>query len=79
MPLSLYRPDVDALRTGKPRVVVGIGKESAGQPIDSMGRALAAKLGTEPFLFPGAHMGFDLHADTFAENLHRAFTQGKGV
>ena len=79
MPLSLYRPDVDALRTGKPRVVVGIGKESAGHPIDSMGRALAAKLGTEPFLFPGDHMGFALHADTFAENLHRAFDQGNGV
>ena len=79
MPLSLYRPDVDALRTGKPRVVVGIGKESAGQPIDSMGRALAAKLGIQPFLFPGDHMGFDLHADTFAENLHRAFAQGKGA
>ena len=79
LPLSLYRPDVDALRKGKPRIVVGIGKESAGQPIDSMGRALAEKLGTEPILFPGDHMGFDPHADTFAETLHRAFIPGKGI
>lgn len=79
MPLSLYRPDVSALRKGQPRVVVGVGEESAGQPIDSMGRALAAKLGTEPVLFPGDHMGFAPHADTFAETLHRAFAQGKGI
>ena len=78
MPLSLYRPDVDALRTGKPHVVVGIGKESAGQPIDSMGRALAAKLGTEPFLFPGDHMGFDVHTDTFAENSAPGIRPRKG-
>jgi pimeloyl-ACP methyl ester carboxylesterase len=79
MPLSFYRPDVDALRKGKPRVVVGIGKESAGQPIDSMARALAEKLGTEPVFFPGDHMGFEPHADTFAATLHRAFAQGKGI
>ena len=72
MPLSLYRPDVDALRTGKPRVVVAIGEQSAGQPIDSMGMALAEKLGTEPVIFPGDHMGFDPHADTFAATLHQS-------
>ena len=42
----------------KPRVVVAIGKESAGQPIEGMGMALAAKLGTKPVMFPGDHMGF---------------------
>ena len=56
----------------KPRVVVGIGEESAGQPIDSMGMALADKLGTERVPFPGDHMGFEPHADTFAATLHRA-------
>ncbi len=79
MPLSLYRPDVGALREGKPRVVVGMGKQSAGQPIDSMGRALAEKLGTEPLLFPGDHVGYILNPDTFAETLHQAFAQGKGI
>jgi len=72
MPLSLYHPDIDALRAGKPRVVVAIGKESVGQPIEGMGMALAAKLGTEPVMFPGDHMGFSPHADTFAEALHQA-------
>ncbi len=73
MPLSLYRPDIDTLRAGKPRVVVAIGEQSAGQPIYAMGIALAERLGTEPVFFPGDHMGFGAHADTFAETLHRAF------
>jgi pimeloyl-ACP methyl ester carboxylesterase len=72
MPLSLYRPDVAALRAGRPRIVVGIGEQSAGQIIHDMGMALARKLGAEPVVFPGDHMGFDPHADTFAETLHRA-------
>jgi pimeloyl-ACP methyl ester carboxylesterase len=72
-PLSLYRPDIDALRKGQPHVVVGIGEESAGQPIQGMGTALADKLGTEPVAFPGDHMGFVLHAAAFAETLHLTF------
>jgi hypothetical protein len=47
--------------------------ESAGQPIDRMGMALADQLGTERLLFPGDHMGFGPRADTFAATLHRAF------
>jgi pimeloyl-ACP methyl ester carboxylesterase len=70
MPLSLYRPDVDALRAGKPLVVVGIGEGSAGQPIEGMGMALAEKLGTEPVTFPGDHMGFETRAQPFATTLH---------
>ncbi len=70
-PLSFYRPDVAALRAGKPRVVVGIGEQSAGQPIEQMGMALAEQLGTERVLFPGDHMGFAPHPDTFAATLHR--------
>jgi pimeloyl-ACP methyl ester carboxylesterase len=73
MPLSLYRPDVDVLRNGKPPIVVAIGEESAGQPIHDMGMALAVKLGTEPVAFPGDHMGFEPHASAFAETMHRAF------
>ena len=76
MPLSLYRPDVDALRKGKPRIVVAIGEQSAGQPIHDMGMALAKKLGTRPVMFPGDHMGFEPHADAFAETLHRTFDGG---
>lgn len=72
MPLSLYRPDIGALRTGKPLVVVGIGEQSAGQPIEGMGMALAEKLGIEPVIFPGDHMGFDTLAQPFATTLHKA-------
>jgi pimeloyl-ACP methyl ester carboxylesterase len=79
MPLSLYSPDVKALRGGQPRIMVGIGEESAGQPIERMALALADKLGTKALHFPGDHMGFELHAEAFAEILHRAFTQGKDI
>ncbi|RJT42326.1 alpha/beta fold hydrolase [Mesorhizobium waimense] len=72
MPLSLYRPDVEALR-GAP-VVVGIGEDSVGQPIDDMGKALADKLGTKRVAFPGDHMGFAPYPDRFAETLHSALS-----
>ena len=72
-PLSFYRPDVEALRAGNPRVVVGIGEQSAGQPIERMAMALADKLGTEPVRFPGDHMGFETHTDAFAATLLGAF------
>lgn len=72
LPLSFYRPDVAALRAGKPRVLVGIGQDSAGQPIEQMALALAEKLAVEPVSFPGDHAGFEQHAATFASTLHRA-------
>jgi pimeloyl-ACP methyl ester carboxylesterase len=74
MPLSLYRPDIDALRKGQPRIVVGIGEQSGGQIIEQMGIALADKLGVEPILFPGDHMGFGSHVEAFAATLHRALS-----
>jgi pimeloyl-ACP methyl ester carboxylesterase len=72
MPLSLYRPDVDALRSGQ--VVVGIGEGSAGQITDRTSVALAEKLGIEPVPFPGDHGGYGPHADTFAQTLRRVFS-----
>ena len=74
LPLSQYRPDVEALRNGQPRVVVGIGEQSAGQIIHEMGMAVADRLGTKPVYFPGDHMGFEPHADIFAATLHRVFS-----
>ena len=83
MALSLYRPDVGALRTGMPRIVVGIGEQSTGQVIHDMGLALARHLGTEPVVFPGDHMGFETHAASFAAALHQAIidavSSGAGV
>lgn len=71
LPLSLYEPET--LRRGKPRIVIGLGGQSKGQPIYEMGTALAARLGVEPVIFPGDHMGFEAHAEPFAEALASAF------
>jgi pimeloyl-ACP methyl ester carboxylesterase len=57
-PTTHFRPDVEALRTGRTRIVVGIGRDSAGQLCDRSSRALADALGIEPTLFPGDHIGF---------------------
>ncbi|MBA8880817.1 alpha/beta fold hydrolase [Phyllobacterium myrsinacearum] len=75
MPLSLYRPDVEVLRAGKPRVVVGVGEETVGEITYRTGIELANKLGTEPVHFPGDHGGYGAHAAAFAKTLHTAFTQ----
>ena len=71
IPLSIYRSGVDTLRAGNPQVVAAIGEQSSGQPIYATGMALAEKLGVEPVMFPGDHMGFGPHADAFAKRLHR--------
>ena len=72
LPLSLYEPKVATLRKGKPRVVIGLGEQSKGQPIYEMGTAVAEKLGTEPVIFPGDHMGFEGDAEAFVETLEKA-------
>lgn len=51
-------PHIEALRGGSPRIVVGIGEESTGQLCDRASRALAARLGSQPTMFPGDHLGF---------------------
>lgn len=59
-PLSFYKPDVAALKSGTPKVVVGISAESEGQPIARMSAALADALGVTPVALPGDHVtGFD--------------------
>lgn len=72
MPLSLYRPDVAVLRTGSPRIVIGIGEESVGQITHRTSTALATKLSVTPFVFPGGHDGFGTHTEGFAKALHQA-------
>lgn len=73
LPLSLYTPDVAALKAGSPKIVVAIGEASAGQPIEEMSLALSNRLGTAPAKFPGDHMGFGPQAGAFAEALVRSF------
>lgn len=77
MPLSLYRPDVEALRRGRPRVIVGIGEQSAGQMIHEVGLAVAEGLGSEAVTFPGDHMGFEQFAEDFARTLNLLFGAGE--
>jgi pimeloyl-ACP methyl ester carboxylesterase len=71
--LSFYRPDVEALRAGK--VVVAIGEQSVGQPIERMSMALADSLGVASVRFPGDHMGFVVLAGPFAEALHQSLSK----
>jgi pimeloyl-ACP methyl ester carboxylesterase len=71
-PLSSYRPNVDALRANKTRIVIGVGELTMGQTANRTGVALAAKLGIKPVLFPGDHIGYGPHADDFADTLVQA-------
>lgn len=53
-----WEPDLVALRAVAAKLVIGIGRDSAGQECDRASRLLAAELGIEPVLFPGDHTGF---------------------
>lgn len=66
---SRWVPDVEVLRAGTPRVVVGLGEGSAGQVCDLTSTALAGRLGVEPVLFPGDHTGFVEEPEAFARRL----------
>jgi pimeloyl-ACP methyl ester carboxylesterase len=64
-----WRPDLAVLRAVPARVVVGIGEASAGELCDRTSRALAARLGLEPTMFPGSHIGFLEDPVAFAARL----------
>jgi pimeloyl-ACP methyl ester carboxylesterase len=58
-PINHYQPDIDALRSGRPRVVVAIGETSPRGELARRGaEALAERLGTPATTFPGHHGGF---------------------
>jgi pimeloyl-ACP methyl ester carboxylesterase len=71
-PTTRWVPDVDRLRRGGVRIVVGIGEESTGQVCDLTSRALATSLGIEPAIFPGDHTGFVAVPELFAARLRQA-------
>ena len=48
LPLSQYRADVKALKSGSPKIIVALGAASVDQPIYEMGTALAVALGVQP-------------------------------
>jgi hypothetical protein len=67
--IAAYEPDVDALKAGSTRIVPGVGEESRGELAHEGGLRLAERLGTHAVVFPGAHGGFDSHAEEFAVKL----------
>ena len=69
-PISFYVPDVEALRAGPTRIVIGVGERSAGQLAGRTALALAERLGAKPVVFPGDHNGYGIDPIAFAEILH---------
>jgi pimeloyl-ACP methyl ester carboxylesterase len=64
-----WKPDLDALRDVRDKVVIGIGEESSGQLCDRASRALGEAIDVEPTLFPGGHTGFAADPARFAAAL----------
>jgi pimeloyl-ACP methyl ester carboxylesterase len=65
--IGTYRPDIETLRASPTPIVVGLGAASTpGQLPYQTSRALAARLGVEPTMFPGGHAGFLSEPAAFA-------------
>ena len=75
-PTSWWQPDVAALRAEAPRIVIGVGSESAGQVCDRTANAMASLLGLTPTVFPGDHTGFVDHPEAFATQLRGILAGG---
>jgi pimeloyl-ACP methyl ester carboxylesterase len=56
--ITSYQPDFDALRAASTRIVLAAGAESKGELAHRGAFAVAARLGTEPVIFPSHHGGF---------------------
>ncbi|MFI6596732.1 alpha/beta fold hydrolase [Nonomuraea sp. NPDC050536] len=69
LPITLYEPDLDALRSGPVHVVPAGGATSKGQFAQRTAAALADRLGTSLIDFPGDHGGFVYHPKDFATTL----------
>jgi pimeloyl-ACP methyl ester carboxylesterase len=70
-PTTRFQPDIDALKNGPTRVVVGIGVDSGRLLTYRTSVALAELLGTTPVEFPGDHGGFIGAPIEFADTLRR--------
>jgi pimeloyl-ACP methyl ester carboxylesterase len=66
-----YLPDVEALKAGPSRIVVGIGVESGNLLTHRTSTALAELLGSTPAEFPGDHGGFMGAPTEFADTLRK--------
>lgn len=67
--IARYEPDYAALKACGCRIVPSVGADSRGQLAHECGVGLAARLGTDPVVFPGDHGGFDGKPDEFAPRL----------
>ena len=70
-PFTRYRPAVEALRSGGPRVVVAVGETSRGEIARRSADALAERLGGAPARFPGDHGGFMADPAGFAATIRQ--------
>jgi pimeloyl-ACP methyl ester carboxylesterase len=68
-PFTRYQPDVEALTSAGPRVVVAVGEASNAQVAARSAVALAERLGTSTTTFPGDHGGFMSGPEAFAARL----------
>jgi pimeloyl-ACP methyl ester carboxylesterase len=74
-PFTRYAPDVDALRSGGPRVVIGVGETSREEVAVRSAVVLADRLETPPTTFPGDHGGFMGDPVAFADRLRQVLAQ----
>ena len=70
-PTTRYLPDIDALKNGPSRVVIGIGADSGRLLTYRTSVALYGLLGSTPVEFPGDHGGFLGAPTDFAETLRQ--------
>ncbi|MGD0703066.1 MAG: hypothetical protein ABSA02_24665 [Trebonia sp.] len=56
--VSSFRPDIEALKAARTRVVIAVGEESLGTFTGRTSAATAALLGQQPTVFPSHHGGF---------------------
>jgi pimeloyl-ACP methyl ester carboxylesterase len=70
-PTCFYEPDIDALKTGPSRVVIGLGVDSGKLLTYRTSTALAELLGGTPVEFPGDHGGFMGAPEAFAHTLRK--------
>ena len=70
-PTTRYLPDIDALKNGPSRVVIGIGADSGRLLTYRTSVAVCGLLGSTPVEFPGDHGGFLGAPTEFAEALRQ--------
>ncbi|MFL6045554.1 MAG: alpha/beta fold hydrolase [Propionibacteriaceae bacterium] len=80
--LTHYEPDFEALRRAGTRIVIAAGEGSEGEMANRGAYATAARLGTEPVIFPSDHGGFlggeygqTGDPDAFAAKLRQVLTE----